>query len=83
MPFPKDIGAGVVTGAKLMELLAYCKETGFAMPAVNCISTSSVNCVLEAAKVKQTCCYGYMITCLDMPPSVSTMNTTCCCFPPW
>jgi fructose-bisphosphate aldolase class II len=49
MPFPKDIPAGVVTGDNLMKVLQYAKDNGFALPAVNCISTSSVNAVLEAA----------------------------------
>jgi len=34
-----------------MKLLKYAQENGFAYPAVNCISSSSVNACLEAAKV--------------------------------
>eukprot|EP00045_Choanoeca_perplexa_P015071 m.182242 g.182242 ORF g.182242 m.182242 type:complete len:360 (-) comp16882_c0_seq1:3694-4773(-) len=49
MPFPSEIKPGVVTGDNLMKLLAYAKETGFAMPAVNCTTTSTVNAALEAA----------------------------------
>eukprot|EP01147_Barroeca_monosierra_P009208 gene9207-1494_t len=53
MSFPKNIKPGVVVGNDLYELLQYAKDNQFAIPAVNCISTSSVNAVLEAAaKVK-------------------------------
>lgn len=40
---------GVVHGDDLMKLLKYAKDTGFAMPAVNCVTSSSVSSVLEAA----------------------------------
>lgn len=40
---------GVVTGKSLQELFAYAKEKSFAMPAVNCVNTSSVNGVMETA----------------------------------
>ena len=40
---------GVVTGKSLQELFAYAKERNFAMPAVNCVNTSSVNGVMETA----------------------------------
>ncbi len=41
---------GVKYGEELKDLLAYAKESEFAMPAVNCIGTNSVNAVLETAK---------------------------------
>lgn len=41
---------GVVTGDDLMKVLQYAKEQGFAIPAFNCISSTSVNAVLEGAK---------------------------------
>jgi len=41
---------GVVTGEELQKLFKVAKEEGFALPAVNVVSTSSVNAVLEAAK---------------------------------
>jgi fructose-bisphosphate aldolase class II len=41
---------GVVTGDDLTKLLNIAKEEGFAIPAVNVVSTMSVNAVLEAAK---------------------------------
>ena len=44
------VDAGVVTGDDLQKLFKIAKEEGFAIPAVNVVSTSSVNAVLEAAK---------------------------------
>ncbi len=44
------VSAGVVTGANLQKLFKVAKEEGFALPAVNVVSTSSVNATLEAAK---------------------------------
>ncbi len=44
-----QIKPGVVTGKDLETLYAYAKEKGFALPAVNVISSSSVNSVLETA----------------------------------
>jgi len=45
-----SVGTGVITGNKLQSLLQIAKEEGFALPAVNVVSTSSINAVLEAAK---------------------------------
>jgi len=44
------VPAGVVTGDDLQKLFKIAKEDGFALPAVNVVSTPSVNAVLEAAK---------------------------------
>jgi len=44
------VQAGVVTGDDLQTLFKIAKEEGFALPAVNVVSTSSINAVLEAAK---------------------------------
>jgi len=44
------INAGVVTGDNLQKLFKIAKDEGFALPAVNVVSTSSINAVLEAAK---------------------------------
>jgi fructose-bisphosphate aldolase class II len=44
------VNAGVVTGDNLQKLFKVAKDEGFALPAVNVVSTSSVNAVLEAAK---------------------------------
>ncbi|PIE04853.1 MAG: class II fructose-bisphosphate aldolase [Spirochaetales bacterium] len=43
------IKPGVVYGEDLNTLFEICKSEGFAMPAVNCVNTESVNGVLEAA----------------------------------
>ncbi len=40
---------GVVWGQTYGQLVATCKEEGYALPAVNVIGTNSVNAVLEAA----------------------------------
>ena len=42
---------GVVTGSDLQFIFKVAKENQFAMPAVNVVSSSSVNAVMEAAKV--------------------------------
>ena len=40
---------GVLCGDELNTLFEICKDEGFALPAVNCVNTESVNGVLEAA----------------------------------
>merc|ERR1719453_2789674 len=47
---PASVHPGVVTGQALMDLLADAKEKGYAIPAVNCVTSSSVNACLEAAR---------------------------------
>jgi fructose-bisphosphate aldolase class II len=42
--------AGVITGDVAWNLLKFAKDKGFAIPAFNCTTTSSVNAVLEAGK---------------------------------
>jgi len=42
--------AGVLTGDAAWALLKFAKDKGFAIPAFNCTSTSSINAVLEAGK---------------------------------
>jgi len=42
------VKAGVNTGDAAWALLTHAKETGFAIPAFNCTSTSVINSVLEA-----------------------------------
>jgi fructose-bisphosphate aldolase class II len=44
---------GVVSGDDMQKIFAICKANHFAMPAVNVISTDSVNAVLEAAAKAQ------------------------------
>ncbi len=46
-----DIKPGVVTGDDLQKLFAIAKKEQFAMPAVNVVGSSSINAVLETAKV--------------------------------
>jgi fructose-bisphosphate aldolase class II len=46
----KKFRAGVLFGDEVKELLDYAKATEFALPAVNCIGTSSVNAALAAAR---------------------------------
>jgi len=43
------IQPGVVYGDDLKKLFDICKSEGFALPAVNCVNTDSINGVLEAA----------------------------------
>jgi len=47
---PESVHPGVVTGQSLRDLLAHAKANGFAIPAVNCVTSSSVNACLEAAR---------------------------------
>lgn len=42
---------GVVSGDDVSKIFAIAKADGFALPAVNVVSTDSVNAVMEAAKV--------------------------------
>ncbi len=46
----EHINAGVVTGDDLQTLFRIAKEEEYAVPAVNAVSTSSVNAIMEAAK---------------------------------
>lgn len=45
-----NIKPGVVTGEDVEKIYQYAQEKGFALPAVNCIGTNSVNAVLETAR---------------------------------
>jgi len=44
------VEAGVVTGDDIQKIFKVAKDEGFALPAVNVVSTSSINAVLESAK---------------------------------
>ncbi|WP_417843042.1 class II fructose-bisphosphate aldolase [Thalassospira sp.] len=44
-----SVKPGVVTGAAYRELVAACKQDGYALPAVNVTSSSTLNAALEAA----------------------------------
>lgn len=45
-----NLKAGVVTGKVLLDIFEYAKENKFAFPAVNVISSSTINAALQAAK---------------------------------
>ena len=45
----KNLAPGVVWGDSYEQLIAACKEGGYALPAVNVIGTNSINAVLESA----------------------------------
>jgi len=47
---PPSVHPGVVTGKALQDLLEHAKQNGYAIPAVNCVSSSGVNACLEAAR---------------------------------
>jgi len=47
-------GPGVATGATVGEIFRVAREHLFALPAVNCIGTDSVNAVMEAAREAQS-----------------------------
>ena len=47
--FPKTL-TGVLDGTQTAELFKFAQKKGFAIPAVNCTSSSTINCVLEAAR---------------------------------
>ena len=47
----EKVKPGVVTGKDLQTIFQIAKENQFALPAVNVVSTNSVNAVMEAAKV--------------------------------
>jgi len=44
------VNPGVLSGSEAAKVLDYCKEKGFALPAINVVGTNSVNAVMEAAK---------------------------------
>jgi fructose-bisphosphate aldolase class II len=50
MSSTKRFRSGVLFGDEVKELLAYAKAHQFALPAVNCISTGTVNATLAAAR---------------------------------
>merc|ERR1719327_4483 len=49
-PLPATVKPGVVTGKALTDLLQHAKDNGYAIPAVNVVTSSSVNACLESAK---------------------------------
>merc|ERR1719152_534880 len=49
-PLPASVKPGVVTGEALWDLLNHAKENKYAIPAVNVVTSCSINACLEAAK---------------------------------
>merc|ERR1719327_2216990 len=49
-PLPATVKPGVVTGKALTDLLQHAKDNGYAIPAVNVVTSCSINGCLEAAK---------------------------------
>jgi len=47
---PDTIHPGVLSGQAAMDLLADAKAKGYAIPAVNCVTSSSINSCLESAR---------------------------------
>jgi len=47
---PLSVNPGVVTGQALLDLLNHAKENEYAIPAINCVTSSSINMCLEAAR---------------------------------
>jgi fructose-bisphosphate aldolase class II len=47
---PMSVMPGVVTGQALVDLLNHAKENEYAIPAINCVTSSSINMCLEAAR---------------------------------
>jgi len=50
MSLASIVPPGVITGDNLLKLLEHARTNGYAIPAVNCTSSSSVNSCLEAAR---------------------------------
>lgn len=47
---PDSVHPGVLSGQAMIDLLEHAKENGYAIPAVNCVSSSGINACLEAAR---------------------------------
>ncbi|GAB5371955.1 hypothetical protein AAMO2058_001624500 [Amorphochlora amoebiformis] len=47
---PLDLPTGVLTGDETRKLFLHAQKYGYAIPAFNCTSSSTINCVLEAAR---------------------------------
>jgi len=50
MSLASIVPPGVVTGDNLLKLMEHARANGYAIPAVNCTSSSTANACLEAAK---------------------------------
>jgi len=49
-----DIPPGVVTGDNLVKLMEHARANGYAIPAVNCTSSSTANAVMEAGRANNS-----------------------------
>lgn len=47
---PASVHPGVLSGQPMLDLLEDAKTKGYAIPAVNCVTSSSINACLEAAR---------------------------------
>ena len=47
---PLELPTGVLTGDETRKLFEHARKYGYAVPAFNCTSSSTINCVLEAAR---------------------------------
>jgi len=47
---PASVHPGVLSGQAMVDLLDHAKANGYAIPAVNCVSSSGINACLEAAR---------------------------------
>jgi len=45
-----SLPAGVITGENVMKLFKHARDNNYAIPAVNCTSSSSINALLESAR---------------------------------
>lgn len=45
-----NLPSGVITGDNLMKLFKHARDNNYAIPAVNCTSSSTINACMEAAK---------------------------------
>ena len=49
MSLRNDFAPGVITGQEVKEVFALAKAKGFALPAVNCVGSNSMNATMETA----------------------------------
>lgn len=47
---PDSVRPGVLTGQAAVDLFDHAKENGYAIPAINCVSSSGINACLECAR---------------------------------
>ena len=62
------VKAGVATGEDVQKIFALAKEGNYALPAVNCVNTDTVNSVIEAAAKAK---YENGVLLLTLPKKIS------------